>query len=350
MTTAERAETTEAKFSPGTGSAKGGKTADDDPLLSVVVVTYNEGDRIAACLESVDDACAGVSSFEVILVDSNSDDGTVDVATEYDVTILRITDDSLTTPSAGRYVGTQHADGEYLLYVDGDMALEEGWVPDAIDRIHEDPDLAGVDGYLNERGGDEVASVDYLHGVALYDRDAIEAVGGYHPFLDAWEDVDLGFELRLAGYELGRLPVVTAVHPVARSPFEQFRRWRRGYYEAGGQVSRKALSEPPLLARWLRHFADKFVAMGWLLVGIVALVVQPLLVLGWAAMTAMGIGALCARMGVENGLQRGLSFLLFPAGFVLGFRRLPARERFPMDVVETVQEGADRTAIAANAD
>lgn len=332
----------------------GGDDADrneSDPVLSVVVVTYDEVDQIGECLESVLDACDSLSSFEVIVVDSNSTDGTVDVAAEYDVTVLEIPDDSLTTPSAGRYVGTRRARGDHLLYVDGDVALtDERWVPEALERVRSDPELAGVDGYLNERGDDDVQSVDYLHGVALYERNALAEVGGYHPYLEAWEDVDLGFELRLAGYELHRLPVVTGVHPTESSPFEQFRRWRRGYYAAGGQVCRKAIGKPRLLARWLRHFADKFVALGWLVAGFVFLVVQPLLVLGWLAATAVGGTALCARMGVSNGLQRGLSFLLFPAGFVLGFRRLPPRDSFPTEVVQTVCRSDDHEVVAASAE
>lgn len=334
------------------GDASGTDATDaDDPILSVVVVTYDEAERIADCLESVFEACADVSSVEVLVVDSNSTDGTVDVATEYDVTVLEIPDDSLTTPSAGRYVGTRRARGEYVLYVDGDVVLrDDGWLPDALDRVRSDPTLGGVDGYLNEPGDDEARSVEYLHGVALYDGDAIAAVGGYHPFLAAWEDVDLGFELRLAGYELQRLPVVTGDHPHSSSPFEQLRRWRRGYYRAGGQVCRKALARPPLLARWLGHFADKFVALGWLLVGFVSLVLQPPFVLGWLSLTAVGGAAVCTRMGVANGLQRGLSYLLFPAGFVLGFRRLPPRDAFPMEVVETARQGADREVVAAGSD
>lgn len=315
--------------------------ATTDLELSVVVVTYEEAERIGDCLESIVAACRGVTSFEVLLVDSNSTDETVPVASDYDVSIHRITDDDLTTPAAGRYVGTQRARGERLLFVDGDVALTDGdWLADALTALREEPELAGVGGHLNERRADDAASVDFLHGVALYDRDALASVGGFHPFLAAWEDVDLGFQLTLAGYELRRLPVVVGHHPRPDSSLDQLRRWRQGYYRAGGQVCSKALTRPALLGRWLWYFRDKVVATGWLGVGAVLAVVQPLGFLGWLLATAVGVGALCQRLGRQGGFRRTISAVLFPLGFVLGFETIPDREAFPAAAVETLQTGS----------
>jgi len=324
-------------------TAVDGPLANDDgtdPELSVVVVTYNEADRIADALDAIFAACQGVTSFEVLLVDSNSTDDTVDIASEYDVTIYRIPDDGLTTPGAGRYVGTQHASGDTLLFVDGDVVVSASWVEAALDALDADPDLAGIDGHLNERRADEATSVDYCHGVVLYDRAALSEVDGFHPFLLAWEDVDLGFQLRLADHELQRLPMVAGTHPIPDSPLDQFRRWRRGYYRAGGQVCSKALTRPRLLARWLWYFRDKAVSTTWLALGLVALVVQPLVLAGWALASVAGTAFLCHRLGVHGATKRAISSVLFPLGFVLGFEKLPAREEFPLDAVETVQTGS----------
>lgn len=318
-----------------------GRGSDETPDLSVIVVTYNEAERIGDCLDAVFEACRDVASFEVLVVDSNSTDDTVAVASDYDVTILEIPDDDLTTPGAGRYVGTQHASGDSLLFVDGDVVLrDEGWVADALAALRRDPDLAGVDGHLNELRASEPASVDYCHGVALYDRDPLIEVGGFHPFLAAWEDVDLGFQLGLAGYELRRLPAVVGTHPVPNSPLDQARRWRQGYYRAGGQVCSKALARPALLSRWLWHFGDKIVSAGWLALGLIALLVQPLLAVAWALVSIAGGGLLCYRLGVHGATNRVISTLLFPLGFVLGFERIPDRDAFPLDAVQTVQTGS----------
>jgi GT2 family glycosyltransferase len=325
------------------GAAATTATDTTDPELSVVVVAYNEAERIADCLDAVFAACRGVASFEVLLVDSNSTDETVAVASEYDVSIHRITDDELTTPGAGRYVGTRRARGERLLFVDGDVVLTDGeWLADALTALREDPDLAGVDGHLNERRADEPERVDFLHGVALYDRTALASVGGFHPFLTAWEDVDLGFQLTLAGHELRRLPAVVGHHPVPDSSLDQLRRWRQGYYRAGGQVCSKALTRPALLGRWLWYFRDKAVTTGWLGLGAVLAVVQPLAAVGWLLATVAGLGALCARLGRKGCSRRVISAILFPLGFALGFETIPDREAFPSAAVETVQTGSVR--------
>lgn len=325
------------------------ETDTTDPELSVVVVTYNEAERIADCLESVFAACRGRTSFEVLLVDSNSTDDTVAIASEYDVAIHRITDDALTTPAAGRYVGTRRARGDSVLFVDGDVVLADGeWLAVALAALRNEPDLAGVDGHLNERRADEAASVDFLHGVALYDRAALSDVGGFHPFLAAWEDVDLGFQLTLTGYELRRLPTVVGHHPTPDSSLDQLRRWRQGYYRAGGQVCSKALTRPALLARWLWYFRDKAATTLWLSLGLPLALVHPLAGVGWLLATVAGVGLLCDRLGRQGGLRRTISSVLFPVGFVLGFETVPDRDAFPETAVETVQigsiQGVDATA------
>ncbi|QGA83738.1 Glycosyl transferase family 2 [Halomicrobium sp. LC1Hm] len=313
----------------------------DEPELSVVVVTYNEAARIADCLDAVFAACRGVASFEVLVVDSNSTDGTVAIADDYDATVLRIPDDALTTPGAGRYVGTQWARGDAVLFVDGDVVLTQGdWLAEARETLASDPSVAGVDGHLNERRTEEPTSVDYLHGVALYDREALAEVGGFHPFLTAWEDVDLGFQLTLAGYDLCRLPTVVGTHPVPESSLDQFRRWRQGYYRAGGQVCRKALSRPALRWRWLWYFRDKIATTAWLGLGALLAVAQPLLAGGWLLATIAAAGLVCQRLGVDGGLRRAISAILFPLGFALGFEAVPDRDAFPLDAVETIRCGS----------
>jgi hypothetical protein len=222
--------------------------------LSVVVVTRDEATRIEACLDAVFRACRDGPSFEVILVDSNSADGTVPRARRYPITVLRIPSDDLSTPGAGRYVGTRVASGDRLLFVDGDVVLDESWLGRALSFLRTHPDVAGVDGYLDDPPDhDEVRTVSCVHGVALYDAAAVRSVGSYHPFLQSVEDIHLGYELTAAGYRLCRLPVVSASHPDRGGPLELLRRWRNGYSIGSGQALRLSATSPRLPARHLRR-------------------------------------------------------------------------------------------------
>ncbi|MFC6823449.1 glycosyltransferase [Halopelagius fulvigenes] len=316
-------------------SGDGGAT---DPTVSVVVVTYNEADRIGRCLDSVFELCEEVPSFEVILVDSNSSDDTVDIAREYPITVLRIPSDDLSTPSAGRYVGTNVADGEFVLFVDGDMDVTDGWLRRACDLLREYPDVAAVDGHLNEnRDHDEIVTVGAVRGVALYDAQKLRAVGGFDPFLRSLEDIDLGFRLGESGYRLCRLPVVVAEHPVASGPTEPFRRLRNGYVTGAGQAIRKSIDSPRRFVRHLYRMRNKLFVGAWGVLGAFSLL-SPILLVGWLGMTAAGFYVLASERGLTEAVTLILGQMLTLCGMIWGFRD-PARpaSEYPIDRIETVQ-------------
>ena len=174
--------------------------------LSVVIIAENEEEWIREGIESVFAACRGVSAYEVILVDSASTDRTVERAAEYPITILRIPEEHAISCGAGRYVGDQVASGELVCHVDGDMTLTETWLPRAIEYLDEHPDAAAVEGCLDRSTQTGVLEVNKVGGVMLYDAHALAQVGGFDPYLLGHEDIDVGYQLKTAGYRLVRLP------------------------------------------------------------------------------------------------------------------------------------------------
>lgn len=80
-------------------------------MLSVVVLTKNEQDRIKACLESVKWA------DEIIVVDSGSDDKTLEIAQGYTKKILKFKDLDF---ASLRNNASKEARGDWVLYVDAD--------------------------------------------------------------------------------------------------------------------------------------------------------------------------------------------------------------------------------------
>lgn len=80
-------------------------------MISAVVLTKNEEDRIRACLESlkwVD---------EIVVVDSGSTDGTLEIARKYTDKVLEVKSDDF---SELRNKGMEKASGDWVLYVDSD--------------------------------------------------------------------------------------------------------------------------------------------------------------------------------------------------------------------------------------
>lgn len=314
----------------------------DELSLSVVVPTYNEADNVEACLESVFRACAStdaVETYEVILVDSNSTDATVELATDYPVTVLRIPDDDLCTPAAGRYVGTHHADGDALLFVDGDMEVAADWLPDAAAHLREE-DVAAVDGHLDEVPEDAALEErESVRGVALYDADALADVGGFDPYLESVEDVQLGLELNAAGYRLLRVPTVSAHHPGSDVITETVRRWRNGYSRGNGQAIRRSLSSPRLVAKHVYRMRFRLVIGGWLGLGALSLATG-VGVLPWLLGSALGFRKIASeRDGVVDAAGYVLYKLTLLVGLVLGLLERPTPpEQFPLERVERVAE------------
>lgn len=310
------------------------------PELSVVVVTYNEEGRIRDCLDSVFRACEGLGTFEVVLVDSNSTDRTVDIASEFPVTVLRITDDELTSPAAGRFVGTARARGDSILFVDGDMTINRQWLSEALSYLQEHHDVAAVDGHLNEPDPTGKARpMDAVRGVALYDADALATVGGFDPFLRSLEDIYLGFELTVAGYDLYRLPSVAAEHPKRSPVTDPIRRWRLGYMDGTGQAIRKSLGKPHILAKVLGRLRYKLILSGWLVAGGLSALSLPFFSI-WLVLSALGFGVVSSRLGVGGSLYFFFAKFVGILGMFRGLSIEPREpEQFPLDAVQTVKRG-----------
>lgn len=311
--------------------------SDTEPYLSVVVVSRNEETRIEACIESILEVCADGPPFEVILVDSNSSDETVDRASEYPVSVLRIPSDELSTPGAGRYVGTERASGEFILFVDGDMTLVDSWLTDAIELVQARADIAGVTGFLNETTGTTTQEIDALRGVALYDAAALATVGGFDPFLQSCEDTDLGYRLQAAGYTLLRIPTVVAIHPFSESLGEPLRRWRNGYFHGVGQAVRKSATSPKVCARHLYSLRYPLLAGGWLGIGVALGLRDRRGLSQWASASALAFTVEVLREGLARPTVYSVSFLLTLLGLVLGSRRPPPpAAEYPLDRIEVV--------------
>jgi len=304
--------------------------------LSAVIITRNERSRISDCIESVLAACrSAVERFELILVDSASADGTVELAAEYPITVLRIPEKHTVSCGAGRYLGSLAARGALQLHVDGDAVLAGGWLTRAVDCIRTENAVAGVTGYLGAVPSDTPTDVAYINGVMLFDAAPLAAVGGFDPFLLGYEDVELGYRLRDAGYRLVRLPVKAADHPEPNGVIsEPLRRWHDGFYAAAGQAIRKSAGVTGILSPLVVRQRYKIGLLCWLSVGAAGRRFRTAQA-GWLLATLLGVVALSIRLGPRAAARFLLTKTLGLAGLVVGLSKpTPAREQFPTQSVE----------------
>lgn len=114
------------------------------PSVSIIIPAYNEEGHLALCLDSI--ARQTVKPLEVIVVDNNSTDGTVAVASRYPfVTVLH-------EPRQGvayaRDRGFNAARGDIIGRIDGDSMVSADWVETVVSIFAGDKNLAATSGRM----------------------------------------------------------------------------------------------------------------------------------------------------------------------------------------------------------
>ena len=203
-------------------------------MISVIVIGKNEGERLVACLKSIQTALNALA-HEVLYVDSCSTDQSLQTAKALGARCFLLAERK-TTAGLGRFVGTKEARGEYLLFLDGDMQLQPGFAEKALMAIA----AKGYDGvcgiredvYL--RGGEIVGRNDNYFGCTqerlapefggalMITRDALDACGGWATDTVACEEAELYARLKATGCRIAEIPVPMILHTDAvrdsRSP------------------------------------------------------------------------------------------------------------------------------------
>jgi len=304
--------------------------------ISCIIIAKNEEENIHDCLISILQTGAADMIGEVILVDSNSCDSTVDIASEFDISIYKITNNSDCTPSAGRYIGTQYARYEDLLFVDGDMIINPDWLKNAYNYLKNNPDIGGVSGYLNNSPNmsNDTQKVKHFGGLALYRKEALDDAGGFNPNLSAFEDIDIGYRMNTAGWHLVKLPILSAKHPNRISIDTIKRKWNAGYYFGSGQTLREAISEPKLFMMHIRRVCISAFLTFWLSLGFI-LLYKNIRILPYIGLSLSITVALFYKIGPKKTLVILLKQPFLLIGTTIGFIRYSPE--FNIESVEQIQ-------------
>jgi glycosyltransferase involved in cell wall biosynthesis len=112
--------------------------------ISVVIPVYNEGRQIAACLESI--AAQTVLPYEVIIVDNNSTDNTLDIAKSFP--FVKVITAKRQGVIHARNRGFNAANGDIIGRIDADTHLPVDWVA-TLQNIFQDNSLDAVSGAMS---------------------------------------------------------------------------------------------------------------------------------------------------------------------------------------------------------
>jgi GT2 family glycosyltransferase len=210
--------------------------ADD---VGVVVIGRNEGERLINCLKSV-----APETITTVYVDSGSADDSVVTARRLGATVVELNMALPFTAARARNEGfaalkALRSDIEFVQFVDGDCALDAGWLPAALDFVSGRSNVAVVCGRLRERHPElsiynwlcdvewdtPIGETSACGGIAMVRTQAFEAVGGFTSQLIAGEEPELCLRLRQSDWKIWRLAAEMARHDAAISHFSQW--WRR---------------------------------------------------------------------------------------------------------------------------
>lgn len=145
------------------------------PKLSIVIITLNEQQRLPRLLADL--AAQTWQDFEILHVDSNSDDETVARSREISGRFAnyRIVEMKTRGVSRGRNVGAAQAQGERLLFLDADTRLSPDFLQKSIRNLDQTAADIGVV-CMSAEG----LSVPYQFGFALFNA-GIRATSRFFP-------------------------------------------------------------------------------------------------------------------------------------------------------------------------
>ena len=205
--------------------------------VSVVVIGRNEGQRLAACLESIK-AIAFDGEMEIIYVDSNSHDGSPELAERLGAKVLRIVPKH-PCAAIGRNAGWREARAPYILFLDGDTRLAPDFLQTALTELQARPDVAVVWGHRRERHPEHtlfnrILDLDWIYppgitefcgGDALMRRAILEQTGGYDESLIAGEEPELCQRIRALGQQILHIDQPMTDHDLAMTAWQAY--WKR---------------------------------------------------------------------------------------------------------------------------
>ena len=235
--------------------------------VSVVVSTCNRRESLARTLDGlVSQVMPTSSTFEILVVDNNSTDGTRELVAEYTRRhpgLVRYLFEGRQGVSFGRNAGIHAARGPIIAFTDDDNTVPRTWVATIMTLMAGHPEVAGVGGkvlpewpstppsWLDRRHWSPLAILDYgehpFHTSSARPRCLITAnlavrravlteSGGFSPRYYRCQDHDLQLRLWRAGHRLLYAPELVAFAPIdpRRLTRSYHRHWHRqhGHYGA----------------------------------------------------------------------------------------------------------------------
>ncbi len=320
-----------------------------EKTVSIVVIGRNEERTIGRCFEAALAAGEQIGGAELVYVDSRSTDNSVAIAKSYGFRAVELPSDMRLSPSAGRFVGSTIARGEFMLFLDADTLIYRDFLPSAIDIFDHDRKLGGVNGRIDDftEAGEPVHDVEepcdgemdvkWLRGpCCFYRREALIEAGSFDPALAMEEEAELGLRIINSGWWLKKIPVAMAKHTRCyhgdslSSIFKTFARDHRANRlgEITRTISHAFIAGNGLEFCWLR-LKTTILFLCWLTLTLAALML-PGQFHPWKTAGLLGVIGIVALLIKKRSIYQALIFvpskLLNIVDILMGLHKIRIRE------------------------
>ena len=217
-------------------------SAPELPVICVLVLNYNGLRHLEPCFSSLQQLEYPADKLELVLVDNNSSDGSVEFMRTRFPGVKIVHHPQNYGFSKGNNLGAEQARGQLVAFLNNDMRVDRRWLIELAQPLLRDPDIicagskilswngkyidfagsaANVLGHGFQEGwgeppeafGEEKLILAPCGGAMLMDRQVFIDCGGFdEDYFAFYEDLDLGWRLWVLGYKVAYAPRAITYH------------------------------------------------------------------------------------------------------------------------------------------
>ncbi|WP_426451093.1 glycosyltransferase family 2 protein [Paenibacillus sp. S-38] len=218
-----------------------------DKLVSFVILSFEKKDMTLQCVESIMNSVK--VPYEIIIFDNASSQETQEFIREKVEPLPKVTvfysDSNLGCPG-GRRKATTFAKGDYIINLDNDILVTEGWIEELLVTAEKEPNIGAVccktvfpNGEIQFNGGTySITNNDFITflltdnskreedvetalwhecgwvpgGATLFKRIVVDRLDYSEGYINAFEDNDIAIQIKNLGYKMLNCPSSKVYH------------------------------------------------------------------------------------------------------------------------------------------
>jgi len=252
------------------------------PLVSVIIPTYNSDRYLGKCLESLKNQTW--KNMEITVADDGSIDKTLKIAQKYGCHVIR---NSKRGRAEAKNEGMRLSSGKYLLFVDSDMELSLNVISECVELAKNHPRIGGIvipehslgDSFWVKARNFERSfySGSVIESARFFPAELAREVGGFEGNLVFFEESTLPYKVQMGGYDVFarvKSPILHHEEDFQLLPWlrkkSHYGKTLQTYRQIYGDYSRSQIGVPFRLGLFC-NYPERFLCKPKLALGVVVL-------------------------------------------------------------------------------